>query len=75
VKGGAVLGGTRLLAPNSAEPGRPAGVVIRADDVELVAERPQDDEPHYAIEGQITDQIYLGSRRRYEIQTPEGRLL
>ncbi|HON43630.1 MAG TPA: TOBE domain-containing protein [Bacillota bacterium] len=38
-------------------------------------ERPQDDEPYYAIEGQITDQMYLGSRRRYKIQTPEGHLL
>ncbi len=38
-----VLGGTRLPAPDSTEPGSQASVVIRADEVELVMERPQDD--------------------------------
>jgi len=41
----------------------------------LVAETPAGEETPYAIGGPITDQILLGSRRRYEIQTPEGRLL
>lgn len=70
-----VLGGARLPAPENTEPGSQASVVVRADEVELALERPQDDQPHYAIEGKVTDQMYLGSRRRYEIQTPEGHLL
>ncbi|OPZ51009.1 MAG: Sulfate/thiosulfate import ATP-binding protein CysA [Firmicutes bacterium ADurb.BinA052] len=70
-----VLGGARLPAPETAEPGGQASVVIRADEVELALEHPPDDEPHYALRGQMIDQMYLGSRRRYEVQTPEGHLL
>ncbi|MEW6227936.1 MAG: ABC transporter ATP-binding protein [Bacillota bacterium] len=69
------LGGARLPVRHDAGVGTEVSIIIRADEVELGQELPAGDKAHYSLEGQIIDQMYLGSRRRYEIQTPEGRLL
>lgn len=72
-----VVGGVRLPAPPAAKAGDQVSVVIRADEVEVGEAPPAQglDRGYHSLEGCVTDRMYLGSRRRYEIETPEGHSL
>ncbi|MGE5572264.1 MAG: ABC transporter ATP-binding protein [Bacteroidota bacterium] len=72
-----VVGGTMLPAPPSAKVGDQVNVVIRADEVQVGEAPPTHelDKGYHVLQGRITDQMYLGSRRRYEMETPEGHYL
>ncbi|HHY46354.1 MAG TPA: ABC transporter ATP-binding protein [Firmicutes bacterium] len=70
-----MLGGARLPVPAYKQPGEEVSIVIRADEVELGGEMPEGDHEHVSFSGKVNDQMYLGSRRRYEIETVEGHSL
>ncbi|MGB4515433.1 MAG: ABC transporter ATP-binding protein [Bacillota bacterium] len=67
-----LLGGTRLPVPDDKKEGDAVSVIFRADEVELSTEIPAGTEDRYVLRGTLHDQMYLGSRWRYEVLTPEG---
>lgn len=68
----ALLGGTRLTVPDYKKERDEVSLILRADEVELTTEMPSESEDHYVLKGTLSDQMYLGSRWRYEVSTPEG---
>jgi ABC-type Fe3+/spermidine/putrescine transport system ATPase subunit len=68
------LGGARLLAPEGKKVNDKVNIILRADEVTPVVNGFTEDQ-HYLIKGRINEQMYLGSKRRYEIETEEGHTL
>jgi ABC-type Fe3+/spermidine/putrescine transport system ATPase subunit len=69
------LGGVRLAVPvGEKDVGSPVSVIIRADEVSLRNELPNN-EDYFSLSGRINDQMYLGSCRRYEVLTIDGYLI
>ena len=66
------LGGTRLPVPGNKRENDEVSLILRADEVELTTEKPEESEGHYVLRGTLNDQMYLGSRWRYEVATREG---
>ncbi|HXL04863.1 MAG TPA: ABC transporter ATP-binding protein [Bacillota bacterium] len=71
----ASLGGTRLPVPDDKKENDEVSLILRADEVELTTEKPAESEDYYVLKGILCDQMYLGSRWRYEVSTPEGHSL
>jgi ABC-type Fe3+/spermidine/putrescine transport system ATPase subunit len=67
-----MLGGVRLaVSSGEKEVGSQVSLVVRADEISLRNELP-DNEDCFLLSGRINDQMYLGSCRRYEVQTIDG---
>ena len=69
-----LLGGARLPVPRGKKPHDKVSIIMRADEVSQDREE-LGDSSFYTLKGRISEQMYLGAKRRYEVATGEGHTL